>query len=257
MSSQREINYFKIGSFVLFGLALLVLAIIIFASGKFFQKTIYLESYFNETVQGLSVGSPVKYRGLQIGYVKSIRFLDQVYPVPQVERNKFNSRYIYVKLAITSDLFTDVTARQLAEFLEKEIHLGLRVKLALQGLTGNAYLEMDFVNPKTNPPPTISWRPKTFYVPSVASTLTQVGENVSLILDKLKQVDMDRVVNNFINLTNSTKNTMDHVNNLLERNDQKLSAIVNNLQDVSERAKSYPSSIFFGRAPERLNPHEL
>lgn len=257
MSKGREINYFKIGSFVLFGLVLLVGGIIIFASGKFFQKTVTMETYFNETVQGLSVGSPVKYRGLQIGYISKIEFLNQMYPDATANQEKVDSRYVYVEMAITSDLFTEASLQKISAFLNTDIQQGLRAKLALQGLTGNAYLEMDFVDPKTNPPLHISWAPKNLYVPSTPSTLTQFGENLSNILDKLKQVDLDRVFNNFQDLMGSTKNTMDRMSGLLEKNDQKMSSIVSNLQNVTERAKLYPSSILFGRAPEHLNPSEL
>ena len=76
---DRETNYLKIGSFVIVGLVLLIMAIIIFGSVKIFQKIIYIETYFNESVQGLSVGSPVKYRGMEIGYVKAIDFANSIY----------------------------------------------------------------------------------------------------------------------------------------------------------------------------------
>lgn len=254
---SRETNYYKIGSFVILGIAILIVATLFFASGKVFQKTIYAETYFNETVQGLSVGSAVKYRGLQIGHVKNIKFVNQVYNGNGFSKKSNYSRLIYVRLAITSSLLTKTPQKELERSFKRDVAEGLRIKLALQGLTGNAYIELDYVNPKTNPPLAIHWTPLDFYIPSTPSTLTAVGENVSVILEKLKQADLQRLFFNVEQLTSATNRTMNKVSNLIEKNQQQVSAIANNLRDVSEQAQDYPSSVLFGKAPPRLNPRSL
>lgn len=253
----RETNYYKIGSFVILGIAILVVAILFFASGKIFQKTIYAETYFNESVQGLSVGSAVKYRGLQIGYVKDIEFVNQIYNGNKFNKQSNYSRLIYVRLAITSSLLTETPAKELEQTIKKDVAEGLRIKLALQGLTGSAYIELDFVNPKTNSPLDLFWTPRDFYIPSTPSTLTAVGENVSVILEKLKQADLQRLFFNVEQLTSATNRTMNKVSNLIEKNQQQVTAIANNLRVVSEQAREYPSSVFFGKAPPKLDPSHL
>ena len=80
---SRQTNYFSIGLFILVGIALIISAILLLNNQKLFSKTTYIETYFNESVQGLSTGSPVKYRGLDIGYVKNIAFVNEVYPQVQ------------------------------------------------------------------------------------------------------------------------------------------------------------------------------
>ena len=186
--SGKEINYLKIGSFVLVGLFIFILAIIFLGSGKLFQKTIYVETYFNESVQGLLEGSPVKYRGLQIGYVKQISFVSQIYKNTIEKHHGLYSRYIYVKMAITADALTTAPEQALKIALASDINTGLRIKLALQGLTGNAYLELDYVNPRAHPPIEIYWKPRYYYIPSTTSTLTSLADNISSILDELKEV---------------------------------------------------------------------
>ena len=117
--NNRETNYFRIGSFVIVGLALLIMALIIFGSGKLFQKTTYIETYFNESVQGLSVGSLVKYRGMEIGYVKEINFVSQIYGNGHsVGKANVASRYIYVKIAITTNIFTNSSEKSFKETLK-------------------------------------------------------------------------------------------------------------------------------------------
>lgn len=160
---SRQTNYFSIGLFILVGIALIISAILLLNNQKLFSKTTYIETYFNESVQGLSTGSPVKYRGLDIGYVKNIAFVNEVYPHKMLLTPPYN-RYIYVKMAITSSFLTR-PARKLKEpFATEEINKGLRVKLAQQGLTGNAYLELNYVDPKANAPLPIIWEPAHYYI---------------------------------------------------------------------------------------------
>ncbi len=49
---------------------LLLVGLVIFGGGRFFQDEIILETYFDSSVQGLDIGSPFKYRGVTIGEVK-------------------------------------------------------------------------------------------------------------------------------------------------------------------------------------------
>ena len=77
MSAQA--HYFKIGVFMLSGITLAVLAVIILGAGALFKKKIMMETYFDESVQGLSVGAPLKYRGVTIGKVEHIGFVRNEY----------------------------------------------------------------------------------------------------------------------------------------------------------------------------------
>ena len=61
-----------IGVFVLGALALAVIALVIFGSGKFFERRITYVMYFDGSVKGLNIGSPVVFRGVKIGSVKDI-----------------------------------------------------------------------------------------------------------------------------------------------------------------------------------------
>lgn len=258
MMNNRETNYFRIGSFVIVGLTLLIIAIIVFGSGKLFQKTTYIETYFNESVQGLSIGSPVKYRGMEIGYVKEINFVNQIYgDGASLGKTNITSRYIYVKMAITANIFQETSQENLKETLEKEISHGLRIKLALQGLTGNAYLELDYLNPTTSPPLLITWKPKNDYIPSTPSVLSEFGENLSTILDSLKRVNFNEFFTNIQNLTTSTNQVMQKADVLLEKNKQQATDVISNLKTISEQARNYPSSIFFGKPPPRLHLRNL
>jgi len=61
-----------IGVFVLGAIALIVAGVLFFGSGQFAEKRIPMVSFFHGSVAGLRVGSPVTFRGVRIGEVKSI-----------------------------------------------------------------------------------------------------------------------------------------------------------------------------------------
>lgn len=262
--SSFSINYFKIGSFVIIGIALAITAILIFGSGKLFQKTVFIETYFDESVQGLSVGSPVKYRGFQIGYVKDISFVSEKYPEQLNSNIKQRSRYVYVEAAITSSFLTNRPHKTLQEMLQKDIAAGLRIKLALQGLTGVTFLELNFVNPKENRPLTINWTPEHVYIPSAPSTLTQFGDNVQLVFNELKNIDLEKLMTNIEDLTQSSKNIAKETNDLLIKTNHSIVKTVHNLENISdnlriltEQTKDFPSLLLFGKSPPPLRPNNL
>jgi phospholipid/cholesterol/gamma-HCH transport system substrate-binding protein/paraquat-inducible protein B len=74
-----------------------------------------------------------------------------------------------------------------------EIAKGLRVRLAAQGLTGTAYLEVDYLDPARHPPLTIDWEPRYPYVPSGQSRITQLAESVDRILRNIEEINLQRL----------------------------------------------------------------
>lgn len=69
---SKAANKTMIGAFVLGAVALAVIAVLIFGSGKFFTTKQYYELYFQGSVQGLDLGSPVMFRGVKIGSVTDV-----------------------------------------------------------------------------------------------------------------------------------------------------------------------------------------
>ena len=48
-----------------------------------FRPRIYIETYVDASVQGVDVGSPVKFRGVPIGRVSAIKFTFNEYGSPE------------------------------------------------------------------------------------------------------------------------------------------------------------------------------
>jgi len=64
---------FLIGIFVITGTVLAAVIIIWVGAADFFRKGSIYVTYFDESVQGLQADSTVKYRGVAVGKVKSIK----------------------------------------------------------------------------------------------------------------------------------------------------------------------------------------
>lgn len=70
---SNKANKSLIGGFVVGAVVLAVAGIVVFGSGKFFTKRYPYVMYFDGSVGGLNVGSPVVFRGVQVGAVRSIK----------------------------------------------------------------------------------------------------------------------------------------------------------------------------------------
>src|SRR5512136_3377298 len=69
---SKQANKTVIGIFVVGAIALVVIAIVVLGSGKFFRKTFKAVCYFEGSVGGLNIGAPVVFRGVKIGSVTDI-----------------------------------------------------------------------------------------------------------------------------------------------------------------------------------------
>jgi paraquat-inducible protein B len=65
-------NHYKLGLFVILGIAATIATAFALGARSMQKETVTYYTYFNESVQGLDPGSPVKFRGVTIGHVKAI-----------------------------------------------------------------------------------------------------------------------------------------------------------------------------------------
>ena len=179
-------NYFKLGLFIIGATVLLILTLLFFGLGALNKDKVMLESYFDESVQGLDIGSPLKFKGVKIGSVQRIRFVFNKYH--DIKDVPF--RYVLVEMALDPESALALKDREdIREAIWREVENGLRVRIAPQGLTGTGYLEMDYVNPRANKPLPISWNPEYYYVPSAPSTIARLEETFETFSKLLRKID--------------------------------------------------------------------
>ena len=178
-------SYFKIGLFVISATVIGVIGVVVLGVGTLLQKKVIIETYIDESVQGLDVGSPVKFRGVLVGKVEQITLTSAEYSTRR--------RYVLVRAGLTSTMFQDALPDASGPGFAAEISKGLRVRLAPQGLTGTAYLEVDYLDPARHPPLAIDWEPIYPYVPSGQSRITQLAEAVERILRNIEEINLQKL----------------------------------------------------------------
>lgn len=199
--SQKP-SYFRIGLFIVIGLAILTGGLIAFGAGQMFRPRIYIETYVDGTVQGVDVGSPVKFRGVQIGRVSSINFTFNEYGASS-EVDRFN--YILILMEIDHEMFPGMFSENLTPLIEKNVQQGLRARIEPQGITGINYMELDYVNdPSQFPSLAVNWKPHYYYIPSAPGQLTNMLDSINNIMRQVEQ----------LNISGMSKSIMELLENL-------------------------------------------
>jgi paraquat-inducible protein B len=192
---SEKANYFKLGLFVIFATGILLAGVILLGARELFQEYIYLETYLDESVQGIEAGSPVKHRGVRIGSIDKIDFVHNIYDIIPTDEEFFTEgRYVYIRMAIPPDVFENQNQEQVARNLQMMVDEGLRVQMTPQGITGVYYLELEYFDPAKSPAPSISWDPKHIYVPSAPSIFSKLADSVDQVFSRLEKLDIEGLV---------------------------------------------------------------
>lgn len=164
-----------IGAFVLGATALLVATVLILGSGKFFTREFVYITYFAGSVKGLSVGSPVVFRGVKVGNVTDISIMAN----PQ----SIDLR-IPVVFTVNPAKFkgTRLEFQRDAETIKKAVDSGLRTQLQTQSfVTGQLMLALDYFPDK--PAAYVGWDKDKKYVeiPSIPSDIEELQKFVGAL----------------------------------------------------------------------------
>ncbi len=140
---KKKLQPALIGVFVILSGVLFAIAVIIFGGNSFFERENTVIAFFEDSLQGLSIGAPVTYRGITVGQVKSIKI--QINEVTETD-HKIS---VPVLIALTSQdsIIEDVTPNGWKltpdQFLQSMCKQGLRAKLKTQSLvTGKRYIDL-------------------------------------------------------------------------------------------------------------------
>ncbi len=193
MKTQK--HYFAIGFFVLLGFAIFAIACALFGGGKLFAKKVYFETYFPTSVEGLSVGSSVKFRGIELGAVETITIAGDTYkPTSGVaaETCGLTEKTAYVRVVCSLDIERHPNLTE--EALKTMVANGLQTKLTSAGITGGAFISLDFARHATAEVHAVSfsWEPEHVYIPSAPSTLQNVMNVVDDLTEQIERIDLNR-----------------------------------------------------------------
>lgn len=191
MSTRKKVDPRVIGIFVIGAIILVVAGLLFFGPGGFFSETRRYVIYFENSVKGLSVGSPVRFRGVRIGQVNeiSIEMLpnDLEFHIPVVIELELEK--IKAKGSGQGLLDALKTTVQGEDPILPLVAEGLRAQLHLDSLvTGQLFVHLDMfpaADPVTSAFP--SEYPQIPAVTSSLAELTKTFEDLPLqqMADKL------------------------------------------------------------------------
>lgn len=181
-------RYYRLGLFVVTSVLVLALLLFVLGGRKLFQPTYTFETYFTESVAGLEVGSPLRFRGVPLGQVSEILTSAAEYErdIPLVKRRN----YIVVRAKVTLSAKEAIQVRRDAPAMVK---MGLRAETQLAGITGQQYLTVDYLDPLKYRPLEFGWTPKYEYVPSAPSLTGEIIANAQSFIGRLSEVDVKKL----------------------------------------------------------------
>jgi paraquat-inducible protein B len=222
---SKQANKTLVGGFVLGAVALAVAGIFFFGSGKFLTKTDQYVMYFDGSVSGLNVGSPVVFRGVGIGSVTDIQLT--------VDPADF-SFYIPVFIETKPHKFRTVgnVKRKLRQedIVQLLIKRGLRARLELQSLvTGQLMVDLDFHPDK--PVRLVGADLEYMEIPTIPTAIEELTRT-------LEKVPLDSMIDKFFS-------TLEAIENIVTSPDAQESMTTLNqaLEEVRKLAKNMDSRI--------------
>lgn len=206
MASKR--TKFTVGLFIFCGVVVAILALVFLGVTRFYEKGTLYVTYFDESVQGLSEDSPVKYRGVPIGRVEDIR----VAP---------DSKLIEVLLKIDPGYKLDES---------------IVAQLQPIGITGSVFVGLD--TKKEGEPdrtPEITFRTEYPVIDSRPSDLATLVRGIDDILERIKDMDIERIPEKIELALDNLNHTIVALDiDSLSRN---LKATVQNIRYISDQGK--------------------
>jgi phospholipid/cholesterol/gamma-HCH transport system substrate-binding protein/paraquat-inducible protein B len=206
MSSKP--HYFAIGLFVLTATTLGLIGIIAISSDAMRSPKYFLETYVDESVQGIDVGTPFKFRGVEVGRVSKIEVVSSVYDTTKM--------YVMIRVALDSkEMLQDPTT--LPERVQEQVDKGLRLKLVPQGITGLSFLEADYYPDTEAAPLEIDWSPKYTYIPSTPAMMTLLSRSIERMASEIATLNLKAIGDNVESITSNLNLSVQHVE-LITRN---------------------------------------
>jgi len=173
--------------------ALAAAGITVFGSGRFFQKRFTFVMFFSGSITGLSVGSPVEFRGVRVGQVTKIAAV-----------------FDPGKLTITIPVYVEIDPRSLIisgsedaasvfsthTLYEPLLEKGLKAQLDIESfITRQLYINMDFYPDR--PTRLLGLDPRYPEIPTILSLQEQIVQTLQKLPEKIVNVTdgIERLVN--------------------------------------------------------------
>jgi len=244
-----------IGAFVFGAIIIAIGAVLFFGSANLFAKKQSFETYFNQSVNGLAVGSNVKYKGVTVGKVTRVQLkfqgIDEA-PVVKV-LYEINTDNLLNKYGLSIDLSD-------RKVHDKAVANGFRAKLDFESLiSGQLFIALDFYKDASPPELHAEGDEHLFEIPPQPSDIDAILADLTKAIGNIGSVDFASLAKELQAVLQSAHDSIDamHLDQLGPSLDKAASSI-SNLAN-GEQVKSALASVreSFGQLTvtlKNLNP---
>lgn len=191
---NKRVSPALIGGFVVSGIVLAVVAVVLFGSGRIFDETRSYVSFFPGSVNGLTVGSNVSFRGVPIGTVTEV-LLSMSFDADNMGEDMRIPVIFEIDLGamadrgVTSDIGSD-------ERMQILLDRGMSARLDTESfVTGRLFVSLDF-RPGTER--FVEGRQTPYMeIPTVRSPIAEVGNSLQQLADRFVEMDVELVLDEF------------------------------------------------------------
>lgn len=197
----QKTNPKLIGIFILTAFFIFIATFLLINQDRFFSRTVKYVLYFQGSIKGLNIGSPVVFNGVPVGRVIGISLVTDIQTMEvkipvYIEINK-NS---FIILNSGSSSFEEIR-----QYTDKMIARGLRARLEPQSLlTGQMVIGLSFY-PDT-PIVLQSTNPKIIEIPTLPSTAEELSQTLQKLPLRQTMKNLNEVlteVKNLVGLMNA------------------------------------------------------
>ena len=255
---QKNKTYKIVGLFVLTGF-LVFSAIIFHYIGKKFTSddSQYVVLYFEESIQGLNVGSSVVFKGVEVGQVAKISL------ITNLQNGTFKMPVFITFKQNRSFQMKDGKEASPKEILHSLIEKGLRARLiSANYLTGQLMIELD-MDPSV--PAILRGTGEHMEIPTVISSIGMISkdlqeipfrENMMQLGNLLKELDdkLPPIMDNMYNITAKTDKLLDSQATRAEKTINNFNAMVEQMsragrsvQNLADYLERHPEAMLQGK----------
>lgn len=253
---SKAANKTMIGAFVLGAVVLAVAAVLVFGSAQFFTKKQHYVLFFEGSVQGLDVGSPVMFHGVKIGSVSDITLLFDP---------KALVFYIPVTVEIEPEKAEMLGPTKYGEAVQPLIEKGLRGQLQTTSfVTGQLAVAIDFFPDR--PAKYVNIKTKYPQVPTVPSMFAQLTKTVQELPIQALFKKLDSAVGAINELVGSdaTKDSVRSLNQTLKQAsavmktiESRIEPLATSLQNTSDGINTVAGKLNESLSGDRGMPAQL
>ena len=238
-----ESDKFKLGLFLILSFIICCFLFVVFGLFDYGQEKVQIVTLFDESVQGLEVGSTVQLRGVPVGKVKdiTISMQDQLIRIDmEIDLKKVRMQ------AIGGQVETEISEPNFYNLIRQEISKGLCAQLQMNGITGGKSIGLDYADKnavlKEHVTPGFN-NDGVFYMPSRPSAMMDLRKKLYQTLENIAAVD-------FRGISERTEKLLTSVDTIITN--PALEAAILNIEKLTKELNKSVGTFNQALPPERI-----